>query len=334
MFTDKGIKGLKHSTAGQRDVWEGGKIKCFGIRVGKKTKTFFVGIRVKGKYQRISLGQYDETGESGLTLKEARDRAYQIVADAQAGIGPELRKKREQRGTFGAVAHAFMQDYANSHRTRKEYQRKIDVDLREWHDVPMASITRSMIKEILRVKARTAPIAANRLLALISTIFSWALKEELIESSPAMKIDRPGKEMERERSLSAEEIAIAWSAFNKLGYPYGHLFKMLLVTGQRRGEVAGMKWIEITPEGWRLPAERAKNGKGHLVPLSSLAREVLTDVPELGSLVLDHVVTLRHGIGSKRQGDFKSSAAKWSPGTCMTYEGPWPPRCGRLGSTG
>jgi integrase len=111
------------------------------------------------------------------------------------------------------------------------------------------------------------------------------LKEELIQASPAMQLDRPGRETERERNLSADEIRIAWQAFDQLGYPWGPLFKMLLVTGQRRGEIAGMKWSEITADGWRLPGERAKKGKGHLVPLSTLAREILAGVPEIGDLV-------------------------------------------------
>ena len=122
------------------------------------------------------------------------------MADAQAGIGPELRKKREEAGTFGAVAAVFMQDFAHSHRTRDEMQRKIDVDLAEWHDRQITEITRKDIKELIRVKARTSPIAANRLLSLIAKIFNWAVKEELIEASPAIQIDRPGQEVERERS--------------------------------------------------------------------------------------------------------------------------------------
>ena len=75
---------------------------------------------------------------------------------------------------------------------------------------------------------------------------------------------------------------MAWVACDQFGYPFGTLFKMLLVTGQRRREVAGMRWSEIADDGWRIPEERAKNGKGHLVPLSSLAREILADVPEIG----------------------------------------------------
>ena len=280
-LTDKFLRGLKPPKSGQVDVWDD-LLPSFGVRVGTTgRKSFFVGTRIKGKYRRITLKPpYDQ-----LSLADARERAKLIMADAQAGVGPELRKKREEKGTFGAVAAAFMQDFAKNHRTRDEMQRKIDVDLAEWHDRQITEITRKDIKELIRVKARTSPIAANRLLSLIGKIFNWAVKEELIEASPAIQIDRPGQEVERERSLTADEIKIAWEAFDRLGYPWGHLFKMLLITGQRRGEVAGMKWSEITADGWRLPAERAKKGKGHLVPLSSLAREVLDGVPQIGELV-------------------------------------------------
>ena len=81
------------------------------------------------------------------------------------------------------MATDFMRDHAHSHRTRKEMQRKIDVDLKSWHDIQIADITRGDIKELLREKARSGPIAANRLLALISKIFSWALE------APAVPIE-------------------------------------------------------------------------------------------------------------------------------------------------
>jgi len=286
MFTDKMIRGLKNPGSGQYDKWEGGKIKAFGIRVGKETKTFFVGVRINGKYRRVSIGQYDQGGLAGITLAEARNQAYQIVADAHAGIAPELRKKREAKGTFGAVAESFMEDYAKNHRTRDEMQRIINRDLAEWHDRQISEITRGDIKELLRVKARTAPIMANRVKALISKIFTWALKEEIIEASPALSLDPPGgSEQERTRTLSADEIRLVWNSFDRLGYPWGPLFKMLLVTGQRCGEVGGMKWREIVDDGWHVPNERAKSGKGHLVPLSTLARGILSDVPQIGELV-------------------------------------------------
>jgi integrase len=279
-FTDKMLGGLKLPEGKVQDVIWDSKVPNFGIKVGKQAKTFFVGVRVKGRYRPITIGRYPD-----ITLANARAAAWKIKGDAKQGIAPEQKKKAAEKGTFGAIADAFMTDYAKDHRTRGEMQRKINVELAAWHDVQITDIRRADIKELVRVKARSAPIAANRLLSLVSKIFNWALKEEYIEASPAMMIERPGKETERERSLSADEIKTAWAAFDKLGYPYGSMFKMLLVTGQRRGEVAGMKWTELTAEGWQLPVTRIKNGKGHLVPLSSLAREVLEGVPQMGELV-------------------------------------------------
>jgi len=283
-LTDKMLRGLKPAASGQIDVWDE-LLLGFGVRVGTTgRKSFFVGTRINGRYKRITLKPpYDL-----LSLADARVKAKAIMSDAHAGIGPELRKKREEKGTFGAVAKSFMQDYAKNHRTRDEMQRIIDRYLAEWHERQISEITRGEIKELLRVKARTAPIMANRIKALVSKIFTWALKEEIIEASPALSLDPPGgseKDRERTRTLSADEIRLVWNSFDKLGYPWGPLFKMLIVTGQRCGEVGGMKWSEIADDGWHVPNERAKSGRGHLIPLSSLAREILDEVPEIGELV-------------------------------------------------
>ena len=151
--------------------------------------------------------------------------------------------------------------HGNKLLTSKEVRRKIDVDFRAWHDLQIADIRREDIQELIREKGATSPIAANRLISQITKIFNWAVKEGIIKNSPAVLLDRPGEETERERTLSAEEIKAVWGAFDQIGYPWGPLFKMLLVTGQRRGEVAGMRWSEIDAEGWKLPGERAKKDR-------------------------------------------------------------------------
>ena len=97
--------------------------------------------------------------------------------------------------------------FAHSHRTRKEMQRKIDVELREWHDLQIADITRLMIKE-------------------------WAVDEEIVDLSPALRLPRYGEETERERVLSADEINRLWPAFGKLGYPFGDIYRMMLCTAR------------------------------------------------------------------------------------------------------
>ena len=208
-----------------------------------------------------------------------------------------------------------MTDYAHSHRTRDEMQRKINVDLKVWHDRQITDITRGDIKELLRMKARVGGIAANRLLALISKIFTWAVDEEIIEASPAMRLQRPAKEKDRERFLSADEIGRLWPALDALGYPCGPLYQMMLCTAQRRGEVASMKWSQIGPDGWRLPAASAKTNVGHLVPLSTLSREILNGVPQIGEYVF------RSGRADAPYQGWSKSKARLD--RLVTLDAPW-----------
>ncbi|MGD0533390.1 MAG: site-specific integrase [Methyloceanibacter sp.] len=94
-----------------------------------------------------------------------------------------------------------------------------------------------------------------------------------------------------------------WGAFDRLHHPFNGLFKLLLVTAQRRGEVAGMKWCEIDGDGWVIPGARAKSGVGHRVPLSSLALEILDGLPRMG----EHVSSCR---ADKPPRDFSGPKAR------------------------
>lgn len=288
-LTTKGIVGLKPPPFGQVDYWDA-LTPGFGVRVGHGgRKAFIVLTRIDKRLRRFTL----KPAFPYLSLADARRQSEKIIKDAQGGVDPDEAAAKEKRAaqarrrnTFGAVAADFMEDHAKSLRTRDEMQRKINVELLpHWGDRPITSITRADVKVLLREKARLSPIAANRLLALVSKLFAWALDEEIMTASPAMRLARYGEEHERERTLTPEEIRNLWAAFGAIGYPFGHVLKFLLVTGQRRGEVAGMKWSEIDGDGWLLPLARSKSKLGHRVPLSSLAREILDGAPRLGEHV-------------------------------------------------
>ena len=237
--------------------------------------------------KRFTLGFYP-----AISLADARKQAERIIKDAAEGISPddreieERQKRQAQRlNSFGKVAAEFMADHASKLRTSDQIQRQIDKELLPvWGDRPITSITRGEVKALLREKAREAPISANRLTSLISKIFNWALDEEIVSASPAIRLGR-AVEHERERSLTEDEIRVLWPAFDKLGAPFGHALKFLLVTGQRRGEVADLKWADIDGDGWVLPAASAKSKKGHRVPLSTLALEIIGSCPRLGERV-------------------------------------------------
>lgn len=287
-LTDAFLRSVKTPAEGQTEYWDA-LTPGFGVRVSYGgRKAFQVLTRIDGKLHRFTIGSYPK-----LSLSEARDQAEKIIKDATKGISPKEREAQEclkasagRRNTFQAVATEFMADHAKNLRTKEEMQRMLDVDLiPQWGAKPIANITRADVKALLREKARTAPIAANRLLSLTTKIFTWALDEEIVQASPAVRIKRPAEEQERERALTDKEIHALWPAFTALGYPYGNALKFLLVTGQRRGEVGSMKWSEIDNDAWLLPGAHAKSKQGHRVPLSSLALEILENTPHIGDYV-------------------------------------------------
>jgi integrase len=308
-LTDRELKNLKPPATGQEETWDL-LTPGFGVRVSYGgRKAFQVLTRVNGKLQRFTLGSYPK-----LSLADARDQAERIIKDAAKGISPKDREAEERRraqtakrNTFASVAEEFMADHAKNLRTRDEMQRMLNVDLLPaWGDKPIAGITRADAKALIREKARKAPIAANRLLSLISKIFAWALDEEIIQASPAVRLRRPAEEQERERSLTDDEIKTLWPVFTAMGYPFGHGLRFLLVTGQRRGEVGGLKWSEIDGDGWNLPGARVKSKQGHRVPLSTLALEILEQCPKLGDYVFMSgrgVEPLEGWDGAKRRAD-------------------------------
>jgi integrase len=287
-LTDAFLRNLKPPATGQVEYWDA-LTPGFGVRISYGGRKAFQALtRIDGRLQRFTLGSYPK-----LTLVEARDQAERIIKDAAKGVSPKDREAEERskaqaarRNTVASVAEEFMADHAKNLRTREEMQRMVNVDLLPaWGGKPIAGITRADVKALIREKARKAPIAANRLLSLVSKIFTWALDEEIVQASPAVRLKRPGEEQERERSLTDDEIKTLWPVFTSLGYPFGHGLKFLLVTGQRRGEVGGMKWEEIDGEGWNLPGARAKSKQGHRVPLSTLALEILEQCPRIGDYV-------------------------------------------------
>ena len=122
---------------------------------------------------------------------------------------------------------------------------------------------------------------ANRALSTIKKLMNWALDRGMIEVNPIAGLKPPAKEYARERILTDRELNALLVAADAQGYPFGDMFKMLVLTGQRRGEVTGMRWSEIYLDRrvLALPAARSKNQKSNDVPLSDPVVEILRSVP-------------------------------------------------------
>lgn len=270
------------------EVWDT-LLPAFGVRVTSEgQKTFVVMYRAHGVQRRQTLG-------SALTLAAARQLARKLFARVAEGKDPSVEKRaRREAGkadSFEAVAAQYIERYAKRHkreRSMREDARLIRVELLpHWAQRRIAEISKADVLAILDKTADRAPIMANRLLALVRKLFNWSQERGYIETSPCAGVRAPSKERARDRVLSDDEVSRLLPAFDALGYPFGPLFRIALLTGQRIGEVAGMRWDEINIEQgvWELSGERVKSGRRHVLPLAGPVIALLTAQPRLGGFV-------------------------------------------------
>ncbi|NEV64148.1 tyrosine-type recombinase/integrase [Thiorhodococcus minor] len=313
----------------------------FGLRVGKRRKTYFVMVRTlkNGKWTmtRVTLGTTVE-----LDLKTAREQARDAIERAAQGLAPaEVKAERkaaqaeESRNTFASVRDEFLVKYRGRQnrkpapRTMAEIKRVLSSDLfADWSERPLAKITRRDVLDVLDILVeRDAEVMANRTLAYLSMLFGWALHREIITTDPTDNIKKPGTEQSRERVLELAELRAIWQATEPTQANHGDLFtgivRILMLTGQRREEVAGMRWAELNLDArtWTLPANRTKNKREHLVPLSDPVLEIIQarkTEQEAMRLKTEYVFTSfgsRPFSGwskSKARLDGRASIAKWT----------------------
>ena len=247
-----------------------------------------------------------------------RDRAlgHDVVADHRARRHRQRTEIEERAAnTFAAAARAYVDEHARP-QTRNWLETARLLGLRypkgdgepeeakgglaqRWADRPVAGLDAhdvwSVIDEASRVAipgiaARNRGISDARgraLFAALSSMFSWLKRQRRVESNPCAGVHSPAGPKARDRVLTADEIRWFWVASESVDAPsapgaprlFGPLLKLLLLTGQRRNEVAGMRRNELHDDGtWHLPGSRTKNGRGHIVPLSPLVRELIASV--------------------------------------------------------
>ncbi len=294
----------------QRDYWDN-STPGFGLRITSTgTKSWICMTRLLGqsKVKRFTLGRVsDRDGHGGLTLQQARREALALRERIGRGEDPRQTEQqakvdaiRRSRDTFEAVVEEFLRMHHPVNKTalRPSSLRRYKLvlagpDLAGWRARPIASITRADVLTVLHnMQARGLGVSCNRALAAIRVLMHYAIQRNLIEVAPTDHVKPVAAEISRDRHLFGDaehnrpsEIALLWRACEEVG-PFGALPKLLLLTGQRRDEVTGMKHSELIDLGsknarWSLPPERTKNGKRHLVPLGPEAVRIIQGMPTL-----------------------------------------------------
>lgn len=244
-------------------------------------KSFQLRYKFAGKSKRLTLGRLDR----GLGLAAAREKAREELLKLESGNDP-LQEKRQEvyanierttRSTIGAAMQRYEAeklDKLRSGNNAKSFLREFKA---EFSHLELANFSKDMFREMLRnIVQQGHSVKANRVYTHVRTFMNWAEAEDLIEYNHLSKVKKPVAEVSRDRFLSEDEIRCFWRATADDLEPWGYLYRLLLLTGQRLNECARITEDEmLSPDHWHLASERVKNNKQHDIFLSRQAQAIV-----------------------------------------------------------
>jgi integrase len=271
-FTVKGIEALDAGNK-RREIPDDLLMGLYLIvQPNTGNKVWAVRCRQNGRPRKITIGRFPLFG-----LAEAREQAARILRAVSEGRDPV----RSNSGTVDTTIADFVQRHARRKyrpSTLRNCMRTLDLALVAWRGRRVDSITKADVREF--IEDIDGPAAANQALKFLKVLFGWAVQEDLLKASPINGLKRPHEEPSRDRILSDAELISIWRAASDTpNVIFGAYLKTLLLTGQRPGEVSGMRRDELHGDTWILGAERTKNKKSHSVPLSLQAQTIIQSVP-------------------------------------------------------
>ena len=236
--------------------------------------------RVRGdpRKRRLTLDHYP-----ALTLADARQRAQEVLLAASRGQDHAADKQAHNNSaTFAELAHAYLDKHARAKkRSWAEDGRVIGREpIPRWGRRKAADIQRTDVLHLLdAIVDRGSPIQANRTLALVRKMFNWGIGRGLVETNPCVQIEAPGR-TNGSGFCPKTKSGLCGRPLAKSVPMMGPMFKLRLLTAQRGGEVASMRWqdIDLDARSWTIPPEASKNGLAHMVPLSDAVIDLLREL--------------------------------------------------------
>ena len=271
---------------GERIVWDLER-RGLGVRIRPSGARSWVirPPRNGGASKLHTLGSVD-----AISLSSARLTAEGKLAEAAGGVDPTKAKAEARRAaatTFGSLIESYIDEKVNvdgrRHSTIRNMKNHLNSHWRPLHDRPVSAITREeFAKRHREIVTEHGVTAAHRARSILSTFFAWCWRNGYVEANPIIKAHKPTEKTRRERTLDDREIAAVWNACRD--DDFGVIIKLLVLTGQRRSEVAGIarSEIDLSTGIWTLPKSRSKNHKAHDVPLSAPVLATLTPLIERG----------------------------------------------------
>ncbi|QDZ06370.1 tyrosine-type recombinase/integrase [Sphingomonas panacisoli] len=282
-LTQRSVETLK--SKGASEFWWDTDLAGFGVRISAGgTKSFVVQYRMGGRgsrERRYTIGKDGEVWNATNAREEARRR----LRAAAMGIDTVATERRRQQDDidleFGKYAERFLQDYGKRHWRARTFQSRA-ADLRRWvvpvlEGIGLPSIARRDIAAVFDGLPPKSPALPRNVFAVTRKLFVWAVQRGDIERSPCDGIKPPPPVASRDHVLDDYELMLVSAMSDHLNAPFEAFLTLLIITGQRREEVAGMTWDELYrgKREWVLPAARSKNHTAHSMPLGKLAIRTL-----------------------------------------------------------
>jgi integrase len=275
-LTDARVSAIKPPATGQAEHADD-LVRGLRLRVGAGgRKAWIVRIRVGAQQVNKTLGVYPL-----ISLAAARDLSREFLINlAREG---QVRPKH----TFGDLTDHWVEHVAKpNNKSWHQQQRRLEIYvLPKWRDTELSNIRRADVRDL--IDGIEGIVAPGRALAIVRTLFRYAMARDWVDNSPAEAIPNPSRDIPRDRYLDMKEVVAVYKAADLLGYPFTGFIKMMILTAQRRTEVASMKWADIDLEAgtWVIASEDNKSARAHLVPLSLQALELLKATPQFGPYV-------------------------------------------------
>lgn len=279
----KGVFFKEHGT--RRHGVRRDRLLVLRFTIGGKTYVESFGWASEGKTELEAESKIIEfrgnyrSGSGPVCLAEEREIERQAAAEAEA------RQRREI--AVEKLIDLFVEGHSKrKKRSWKEDERALRLDLEPWFGWKVKDVTRRDAKALLdAIDKRGAPVQAFNVLCKARKMWNMAIRWEYAENNPFALLDPPRPYVPRERVLSDEEIRIFWAALSNpeglsMSMEMSRALRLILVTGQRPGEVIGMHSREIDSRWWTIPPERSKNKGAHRVFLTDLALELIAPIPK------------------------------------------------------
>lgn len=286
-LTAQFLKGIKPPSSGRVEYWDAATPGlCLRlVASGRASWSLRYRPRESGKKnERITFGSLDE-----LTLADARERAAKVRAQVVDGGNPQLtrRQRRDEARrivTVDMLAERYVDDIKRRKSSWKDDEQRLVRPRRKLGDQNIAALRRRDIIHFLEDVKKEAPIQANRVQSVLSTMFNWAVEQELLDINPIAGLRKRSKETPSTRTLIDPEIRVLWNALSTTALTTREIaeaLQVLLLTGQRPSQIAGLVQSEaLELESARsarieFPALRMKKRRLHVLPLAPLARQII-----------------------------------------------------------